>query len=148
MKKGVLCGLAAGALWALTYFLPLYISSFTPLEVSLGRYVFYGVFSAICWKRGTTSLADVPRWIKVRCMQFALFAFIGFYVLHVTAIHLIGAGFATLAIAFLPISIALYGNFVHREFPFSIFVLPLIAISVGLVSIHITDLSFDSDSSG
>ncbi len=145
MTRGILFGCIASVLWALSYFLPLMLPGFSPVEVTCGRYFFFGLISALFWAFGDLSLSQVPRWILVRSVQFALTAYFGFYILHVAAIQTIGAGFTALIIAFLPVSIAIYGNSIHKEFPFSILVHPLLLMSIGLVSIHFTELSFDSD---
>lgn len=44
---GIACGIGAGALWGLVFLAPALARDFAPLQLAIGRYVFYGLFSAL-----------------------------------------------------------------------------------------------------
>jgi drug/metabolite transporter (DMT)-like permease len=47
---GLLCGLVAGAFWGGVFLAPKLLHAFTPLQMTAGRYVCYGLASAACWR--------------------------------------------------------------------------------------------------
>ena len=47
MLVGVLCGLAAGAMWGTIFVLPTWLAAFSPLELALGRYLAYGLIMLV-----------------------------------------------------------------------------------------------------
>lgn len=46
LVRGIASGAAAGALWGTVFLVPAVLTDFSPLELSIGRYVAYGVVSA------------------------------------------------------------------------------------------------------
>lgn len=46
LVRGIASGAAAGALWGTVFLVPAVLTGFSPLELSIGRYVAYGVVSA------------------------------------------------------------------------------------------------------
>lgn len=51
--SGIACGIGAGMLWGLVFLAPELARAFSPLQLTIGRYLSYGVISA---------LLIVPRW--------------------------------------------------------------------------------------
>ena len=47
MGIGVLCALLAGAMWGMVFIAPRALPAFSPWELTLGRYLAYGVIAAI-----------------------------------------------------------------------------------------------------
>ena len=47
MEIGVLCALLAGAMWGMVFIAPRALPAFSPWELTLGRYLAYGVIAAI-----------------------------------------------------------------------------------------------------
>ena len=58
MWYGVLCGLAAGAMWGTIFVLPTWLAAFSPLELALGRYLAYGLSCCCCWRRACPRCCD------------------------------------------------------------------------------------------
>jgi drug/metabolite transporter (DMT)-like permease len=50
---GIACGMGAGALWGLVFLAPEVMRGFSPLQQAVGRYLAYGLLSA---------LLIAPRW--------------------------------------------------------------------------------------
>ena len=42
MGKGIGFGMGAGALWGLVFLAPELVREFSPLQIAIGRYFFYG----------------------------------------------------------------------------------------------------------
>ncbi|MBB2203871.1 DMT family transporter [Gluconacetobacter takamatsuzukensis] len=104
-------GVAAGAFWALGFLAPALAADFTPLQVSIGRYLAYGAFSV---------LALAPRWPAVRATIGgreirALFALgllgnILYYALLSYAVRLGGIAATSLIIGLLPAVLTVIGS--------------------------------------
>jgi drug/metabolite transporter (DMT)-like permease len=62
MGIGVLCGLLAGAMWGIVFIAPAYLAAFTPLQLTVGRYLAYGVIALmLLGPRLRTLLASLSR---------------------------------------------------------------------------------------
>ena len=46
-SRGVASGMAAGALWGAVFMAPVWVPDFSPLQLSAGRYLAYGVFAVL-----------------------------------------------------------------------------------------------------
>ena len=44
---GIACGIGAGALWGLVFLAPELVREFTPLQMTIGRYLCYGLIAAV-----------------------------------------------------------------------------------------------------
>ncbi|WP_456303584.1 hypothetical protein [Gluconobacter japonicus] len=85
---GVLCGAGAGALWGLVFLAPELVRSFEPLQLSVGRYLAYGLIAVIL---------IAPRWNRVfyavkfqdwqALFWLSLFGNTLYYVLVSSAVH-------------------------------------------------------------
>ncbi|GAE51743.1 hypothetical protein XPR_3863 [Xanthomonas arboricola pv. pruni MAFF 301420] len=51
LMVGVACGIGAGALWGLVFLAPQLLAAFTPLQLTVARYLSYGAVAAWCWHR-------------------------------------------------------------------------------------------------
>ncbi|MGC4250183.1 MAG: DMT family transporter [Sphingobium sp.] len=108
---GVLCGMGAGALWGLVFLAPELVRAFSPLQLTVGRYLAYGFMSA---------LLIVPRWRQLFAMLsrrdwlalcwFALAGNTLYYVLLSTAVQTGGIAMTSLVIGFLPVAVTIIGS--------------------------------------
>ncbi|MBB2196842.1 DMT family transporter [Gluconacetobacter sp. 1c LMG 22058] len=104
-------GVAAGAFWALGFLAPALAGDFTPLQISIGRYLAYGAFSLI---------ALAPRWPMLRAtigrrdvralFMLGLLGNILYYVLLSYAVRLGGIAATSLIIGLLPAVLTLIGS--------------------------------------
>lgn len=111
LGAGLAYGVAAGAFWALGFLAPALAGDFTPLQVSIGRYLAYGAFA---------SLALAPRWSVVRGMiggrevralfVLGLLGNIFYYVLISYAVRLGGIAATSLVIGLLPAVLTVIGS--------------------------------------
>ncbi|MBN8810966.1 MULTISPECIES: DMT family transporter [unclassified Sphingomonas] len=108
---GVLCGAAAGALWGLVFLAPELARAFGPLELTIGRYLAYGLISAAL---------IVPRWRTVSASiggaEWRALFWLGlagntlYYILLASAVQLGGAAITALVIGFLPVVVTIVGS--------------------------------------
>ncbi|MGV3579045.1 DMT family transporter [Brevundimonas sp.] len=122
---GVLCGVGAGALWGLVFLAPALVASFSPLQLTVGRYLAYGLIAGLLiaprWK------AIAPRWKAIaphleRRDWLALFGLglVGntlYYFLLSTAVQTGGIAMTSLVIGFLPVTVTLVGSRDHGSAP-------------------------------
>ncbi|WP_419896073.1 DMT family transporter [Roseomonas sp. USHLN139] len=108
---GILCGMGAGALWGLVFLAPELARDFSPLQLTVGRYLCFGLVAA--------GLA-APRWRRLAAplggrewRALAWLALAGntlYYVLLASAVQLGGIAMTSLVIGFLPVAVTLIGS--------------------------------------
>lgn len=106
---GIIAGLGAGAFWGLPFVVPLILSDFNGLEVSLGRFFFFAVaslFSLIHVSRSTIQILKKYKWTV---LALAIAGFSGYSTLLFFAVQLIGGVVSSVVIGLIPITVSLYG---------------------------------------
>lgn len=107
---GVACGLGAGALWGLVFLAPKVAPEASPMLMSAGRYLAYGLIAA-------AMLA--PRWGRVRgeldaaswrgLIWLSLAGNIVYYLFLVVSVHLAGVAASALIVGMVPVAVAVWG---------------------------------------
>ena len=142
LVAGVLNGLGAGMLWGLVFVVPRFLSTFTPVEITLGRFLCYGLLSL-----GLLLAAKPVRYplqIWLIALLFGLTGNLGYYYCVVMGIQWAGAPITILTIGALPVTIALTGNLLQRQYQFAQLLLPLTLIASGLVIVNLPVLTIRS----
>ncbi len=108
---GIACGIGAGALWGLVFLAPAFAGKFSALELTIGRYMAYGLIAA--------SLI-IPRWSRLRSQlkmrdwrTLALLALTGntlYYILLANAVQMGGIAMTSLIIGFIPVAVTIIGS--------------------------------------
>lgn len=108
---GIGCGVGAGALWGLVFLAPELVRDFTPLQLTIGRYLSYGLIAAAL---------IAPRWAALTCRigrrewrQLTWLSLAGntlYYVLLSTAVQTGGIAMTSLVIGFLPVVVTVVGS--------------------------------------
>ncbi|MDC7695848.1 DMT family transporter [Asticcacaulis sp. DXS10W] len=123
---GVGCGVIAGALWGLVFLTPELAAGFTPLQLSAGRYLAYGLIAAVLiaprWNRVRT-LIDMKGWRAL--IRLSLLGNILYYICLAQAVQSGGVAMTTLIIGLLPVSVAVLGRHDHGSVPLRRLALPL-----------------------
>jgi drug/metabolite transporter (DMT)-like permease len=111
LTLGILFGIVAGALWGTVFVAPQLARDFTGLQLAAGRYLVYGVVSAVLL---------VPRWPALRMwierrhwralVGLSLLANIIYYIALATAVQWGGVAMASLVIGFLPVAVTVVGS--------------------------------------
>lgn len=108
---GILCGLGAGALWGLVFLAPELVSGFQPLELTVGRYLAYGLISACLIAPRLRRL--LPRIGRREWLNLAWLSLAGntiYYILLSLAVQTGGIALTALVIGFLPVVVTLIGS--------------------------------------
>lgn len=137
LRTGIFYGLISNLIWSLTFIIPKVLTGFTSFEITIGRYLIYGLLSLVLYiffERKTFCGYDYKIWLRAFAYAFA--GNIGYFGFVVVGIKLAGAPISALITGILPITMAVYGNLLRREFPFSRLITPFILIMVGLVLVN------------
>lgn len=108
---GVGSGMAAGALWGLVFLAPQLLAGFSPLQLSVSRYLAYGTVAALVlaprWRRATGALGAAEWWALLR---LSLLGNIVYYVLLGSAVQWAGGAATALIIGLLPVAVTVLGS--------------------------------------
>ncbi|HEY4547927.1 MAG TPA: DMT family transporter, partial [Pedomonas sp.] len=108
---GILCGMAAGALWGLVFLAPELARDFSPLQLAAGRYLAYGLIAAALiaprWRLLVPRLGR-REWLALVWLSFACNTL--YYVLLSNAIHKGGIAMTSLVIGFMPVAVTIIGS--------------------------------------
>ena len=107
---GVASGIAAGAMWGLVFMAPKLSPEASPLLLSAGRYLAYGLIAVLLiaprWKRVVQGL-DWKAWRALAWLSLA--GNIVYFVFLVVGIQLAGVAASALIVGLVPIVVALWG---------------------------------------
>lgn len=147
MVKGLTIGLVAMAFWGLIFVLPLFAPEFSSFEVSMGRFISYGLVSFLFLLfRGKLKSLPFAHWKLA--IAFALTSSLIYYFFIVLGIRCLGASFATALCSLLPVFSAIYGNYRQKVFAWSVLILPLTLLTLGLVLMHYENLTISEGMTG
>jgi drug/metabolite transporter (DMT)-like permease len=108
---GVLFGAGAGALWGLVFLTPELVRAFSPLQLTIGRYLAYGLISAVLvaprWRRLVQMLTR-REWVAL--CWLALAGNTLYYILLSSAVQLGGIAMTSLVIGFIPVAVTVVGS--------------------------------------
>ncbi len=108
---GIGCGIAAGALWGLVFLAPELAHGFTPLQLAVGRFLAYGLFTlALAWPRRHRLAAQLGRREGLVLLRLALLGNTVYYVLLASAVQWGGIAMTSLVIGFLPVAVTAIGS--------------------------------------
>lgn len=110
-SAGIACGMAAGALWGLVFLAPELAHGFTPLQLTAGRFLAYGLFAAaLAWPCRHRLAAQLARHDWITLLRLALLGNTLYYVLLASAVQLGGIAMTSLVIGFLPVAVTVIGS--------------------------------------
>lgn len=118
MLIGVLAGLLAGALWGLTFVAPLVAAPYSPFDLTVGRYLTFGLASlAVLAPGGFPTLRDLNRrdWLLLGLLGFT--GNVGYYLAMSLAVPRAGTAVVALIIGCLPVVMGVLGNRGIRRVP-------------------------------
>jgi len=140
--KGTIYALSACLIWGLIFIVPLFMESFTPIEIALGRYLTYGGLSMlILIKAYFQRRFFYPIAIWVRALGYSFVCSIGYYTFVILALRNSTPAICTLILGICPITIAFYGNWRTKECSYKSLIFPSVLILVGLIIINAPHLS-------
>jgi drug/metabolite transporter (DMT)-like permease len=141
MLIGLLCGLAAGAFWGLTFVAPRAVAPYGEIDLAILRYVAFGLTSLTLMAVSVRFRAGRLDFARIRLALFlGLTGYVIYYICVSFSVSLAGPAIAPLVIGALPVVLAIYGNWQDRNVPWRLVVLPLGLIVAGLAVINIGTL--------
>ncbi len=111
IPTGILCGVGAGALWGLVFLAPELARGFGALDLTIGRYLAYGVISACLIAPRLRRL--LPRIGRQEWLSLAWLSLAGntvYYLLLSAAVQTGGIAMTSLVIGFLPVAVTIIGS--------------------------------------
>ncbi|MDP3762186.1 MAG: DMT family transporter [Ramlibacter sp.] len=113
MLRGILAGLAGGALWGLVFVAPRMAGDYSSVDLTAGRFVAYGLVASAVMLLGMRT-RRLPTWRQAgSAVVMSLLGFTGYYLLLVLAIRDAGTEVPTLVIGTIPIWVMLLGKPEH-----------------------------------
>lgn len=138
LTLGILAGIATGMLWGIVFVVPQTLPDFTPLELSLGRYLFFGIASSFTLRRTWTDFKGFSTRDKGTVMLLSASGFWLYTILLFWAVDAAGSVLATLVIGLLPITIPLAAKKTWKLDKF--FAAGLALILIGLLVLELAPL--------
>lgn len=133
---GVASGIGAGALWGLVFLAPELVREFGPLQLTVGRYLGYGLIAAaLAAPRWRSLAALVPRREWWNLAWLALAGNTLYYVLLSGAVQTGGIAMTSLVIGFLPVAVTVIGSRDHGAVPLRRLAPSLLSCAAGAVCI-------------
>lgn len=115
---GIACGIAAGALWGLVFLAPELAAGFTPLQLTVSRFLAYGLIAAaMIWPRRHRLATLLGRREWATLLRLALLGNTLYYVLLASAVQMGGIAMTSLVIGFLPVAVTVIGSRDHGAVP-------------------------------
>ncbi|MFT4047212.1 MAG: DMT family transporter [Solimonas sp.] len=133
---GLAYGAGAGALWGLVFLAPELAGPFGPLQLTIGRYLCYGLIAAALVGRRWRSLAArMPRRQWRNLVWLALAGNTLYYALLSAAVQSGGIAMTSLVIGFLPVAVTIIGSRDHGAVPLRALLPSLLLCAGGAVCI-------------
>lgn len=137
MSKGIALVLMACVVWGFIFVIPELLIGFSPIEVALGRYFFFGLIS-LCFMlvQGVKKWLAIPPFIWKQALNYALIVNVLYYFSLVLGLRYSNAAVITLLLGMSPITLAFYGNWQHKECSFRKLIFPSVLIGGGLLLVN------------
>lgn len=129
--------------WGLIFVIPSFIINFSPLEITLGRYLTYGLFSVILmifnWKEISSlcSMIHMKKWGYA--ILFTLVADFSFYIFLIMGMNYSSPPAIALVLGLSPITIALFGR-LPKNGMIKTLTFPIFLICLGLALVNMKSL--------
>lgn len=134
MFIGALYLLAACLCWSLIFVVPGFLTGFSSLEISLGRFFFFGLTSVVLILIKRRNLFDKSyKDLWKKAFGFGFLSTIGCYTFTLLCMQYANPATAALLFGTVPIIVVLCGNFRRRDYPFRVFLLPCLVMSIGIL---------------
>lgn len=133
---GIISGVGAGALWGLVFLVPELVGEMSPIQITAGRYLCFGVLSVVMiaprWKRVTAVLTRQD-WVTL--FWLALTANTLYFIFVAAAVQMGGVAMTALVVGFIPVLVTLSGSRAVGAVPLSRLTPSLLLCTAGVVCI-------------
>ena len=138
MISGIVFIIAACLCWGAIFVIPNYLTGFGALEITLGRYFFFGLVSLAALLAAKRHLFQRQYWhFWPKAIVYGFFSTIGCYTGVVYCIQYANSAVAALIFGMSPITIALCGNWIKKEYGFKGFAFPIALMLLGIILVNL-----------
>src|SRR5437763_2802259 len=141
---GLAAGISGSLIWGSAFLVPVLLGGWNPVIVTLGRYLVYGLLSAVLFVLGGRDLRRVLREHWRAALAFALAGNAAYYLLLVIGIRAAGAPLTDMVIGAIPVVLAVVGNMLApagATVPWRRLMLPLTLVTAGLALVSALELA-------
>ncbi len=142
---GVSAGTTAGLIWGLAFLVPVLLHGWSAVAVTAGRYLAYGAVSVVFFAVGGRGMREVTRRHWRTALQFAITGNVGYYLLLVLGIELIGAPITDIVIGCIPVTLAIVGNLCSRSYAWRLLAVPVVLVTAGLLIVNLPAAAHGGD---
>jgi drug/metabolite transporter (DMT)-like permease len=142
MSRGIIFGILAGALWGLVFITPQMLSTSSPLDLAVGRYLAYGSLSSLVLFPNAKSLMSrlrVPDYFVL--LRHALAGSFVYYVLLALGVKYAGVASTSIIIGLIPLLVAYRSRKEDDAPPLRHMALPLVLMIASITALNIEALS-------
>ncbi len=140
-RGGTAAGIGASLVWGTAFLVPVLLGGWNPVIVTLGRYLVYGLLSAILLVRGGHDVRRALRAHWRTALAFAIAGNAGYYLLLTIGISAAGGPLTDMVIGAIPVVVAVAGNILTPAVRWRRLVLPLGLVIAGLALVSALELS-------
>ena len=138
MRRGVMYGVMAGAIWGTVFLVPRLLPDFAPLLLGAARCMMYGLVALAAAAPMARRLANKLTRADVWAIgKLALVGNLVYYVFLTAGVHRVGIGPTSLIVGVLPVTVTLAGRRDAGAVPLSRLRWPLLLVAAGIVCINI-----------
>lgn len=135
--SGLGFALAACALWGAIFLVPAMLPEFSPLQITFGRFVLYGVVALCVFLPRATRLLPRLQAADVRHLVWlALTGNVVYFALVATAVQWIGMAVTSLIVGLVPVTVPLLGRNTQGALPLRRMLAPMALILAGIVLVN------------
>ncbi len=135
--SGLGFALAACALWGAIFLVPAMLPEFSPLQITFGRFVLYGVVALCVFLPRATRLLPRLQVADIRHLVWlALTGNVVYFALVATAVQWIGMAVTSLIVGLVPVTVPLLGRNTHGALPLRRMLAPMVLILAGIVLVN------------
>jgi len=122
MNLGLLYAIAANLIWGLVFLGPIWVPGATPVQITGGRYTFYGFFAVLClvwvWQRTRASHAIIRNLKAWRAAAgLALLGNFVYFLCVSFAVQSIGVALPTMIVGMIPVTVPVIACLVAQRWP-------------------------------
>ena len=149
MRRGVMYGVMAGAIWGTVFLVPRLLPDFAPLLLGAARCMMYGLVSIVAALPMAKRLSGkLTRADLFAVSRLALVGNLVYYVFLTAGVHRIGIGPTSLIVGVLPVTVTLAGRRDAGAVPLERLRWPLLLVAAGIVCINVDVFAAGSAPSG
>jgi drug/metabolite transporter (DMT)-like permease len=134
-------GILAGMVWGLAFLIPDLLDGWGPVTVTAGRYLAYGGLSLVLFIFGGPALPDAARRHWRPALVFAVTGNVGYYLLLVLGIQLVGAPVTSIIIGVIPVVMAVAGNMLTGAYRWRALAVPIGLVVAGVLVVNGLEVS-------